>query len=194
MCAALQRKGLAGRIAGAGEGEHLPSLSPRHLREDMRRGAEAIQAEVLRIIRLGEGSEADQSRTEERRRLGIAVTLRQRHAVALVGHRILGITAWNMKSREACPVAKVLATAPAVLAFPAGPAEPWNADAGADDEAGRIPAVRNDLSHHLVARGDRVRRARKLAVGDVQVGAAHAAGLYSPARPSRGGRERPRAV
>src|SRR6267143_3305659 len=134
MCAALQRKGLSGRVAWAGEGEHLPSLSPRHLREDVRRGAEAIQAEVLRIIRLGEGSEADQSRTEQRRRPGIAVMLRQRHAVALVGHRVLGITAWNMKSREARPVAKVLATAPAVLAFPAGPAEPWNADAGADSE------------------------------------------------------------
>ena len=76
---------------------------------------------------------------------------------------------FEVAAGEACAHAEVLPAAAAVLALAAGPAQPRNAhplataDDGADD---------------LVTRGDGIAARGQLAIDQVQVGAAHAAGAH----------------
>ena len=53
---------------------------------------------------------ADEPRAEKRRCLVVVISLRDREAVALVGHDELGVAAVEVVPREARPVAEVLLT------------------------------------------------------------------------------------
>ena len=86
--------------------------------DDVRRGAEPVQPEPLGVAGEPQRAVADQARAEERRRLLVAVALRHRHAVALVGDGQLGVAAVEVVAREARAVAEVLAAAQAVAASP----------------------------------------------------------------------------
>src|SRR5439155_20464309 len=84
----------------------------------------------------------------------------------------LRVAAVDLIAGEARPVAEVLAAGAAVAALAARPAEPGNADAIRRLEA---RAARDDAADGLVAGDERQLRLGQLAVGGVQVGAAHAA-------------------
>src|SRR5690606_8350290 len=70
----------------------------------------------------------------------------------------------------------VLAPRAAVGAAPAGLAEPGNADALPDREPLHLGPHGHDFAHDLVPRDDGKLPVAQVAVGDVEIGAAHAAG------------------
>ena len=69
------------------------------LRDDVRRGAEAVEPEPLGVAREAQRAVADQARAEERRRLEIRVPVGEREAVALVRDGQLGVAAVERGSR-----------------------------------------------------------------------------------------------
>jgi hypothetical protein len=142
----------------------------------MRRGAETVQADHARVARERVAAIADQPGAKERRRFGVAITLGNRQAEALVGEHVLGVAAVDAAAGEAGSLAEVLAAAPAILAFAAGPAEPRNADTVAGFEA--ISGIQYG-THDLVAGRHREAAVRQLAIDEMQVGAADAASAHA---------------
>ena len=72
----------------------------RDLRDDVRRGAEAVQAEPLGVAGEAQRAIADQPRAQERRRLEVAEAVRDRKAEALVGDSPLRVAAVDVVARE----------------------------------------------------------------------------------------------
>jgi hypothetical protein len=170
-------------VAGAGEGVDLGALRACHLRHDMRRGAEAVNAEAgeLAFERLAgklERAIADQSGTEQRRSLGVAVTFRQFEHIARVGHRVAGIAAVDLIAGEARIVAEILLARAAIGASAVGPAEPGHTDAVADCQLRHALAERFDAADDLMPEHERQLGLVELAVENVQVGTAYAAGRH----------------
>ena len=65
---------------------HAPALVDRDLGDDVRRGAEAVQAELLRVAAQAQSAVADQPRAQQRRGLvvGVAVRDKQKRSSATV--------------------------------------------------------------------------------------------------------------
>ena len=119
----------------------------------------------------------DQPGAEQRRRLDIEIFIRQMEDVAMVGERVIGIAAVDMVAGEARRAAEVLAPRPAIVAFPAGPAQPRDADPLALGEAlDSFAQCRHDADR-LVPRDDGIAHRRQIAVDHMQVGAADPAGM-----------------
>ena len=94
-------EGLALLVAGLGEGEDAPALVFRHLADDVRRGAEAVEAEALGVAGQAQRAVADQPGAEQRRRLQVGEALGYREAEALVGDGVLGVAAVDVVAGEA---------------------------------------------------------------------------------------------
>src|SRR5262249_1351809 len=109
----------------------------------------------------------------------VVVTLRQAEAIALLGHRILGVTAVDLISGEPGAIAKVFAAARAVSADAAGKAQPGDADPVARLKALDSLARAGHLADNRVAGNDQEVWVGELAIDDVQVRAANAAGVHS---------------
>ena len=73
----------------------------RHLADDVRSGAEAVDPDALGVAGEAQRPVADQPGAQERRRLEVLVAVGEREAVALVGHRALGVAAVEVVAREA---------------------------------------------------------------------------------------------
>ena len=162
-------------VAGAHEREHAPALVRRDLADDVRRRAEAVQPEPRAVARHPQRPEADQPAAQQRRDLEIAQRVGQIEHEPLVGHGVLGVAAVDVLAGEPAGHAQVLAAGAAVRARPVRPAEPWHADAP--------PVHRAD---DLVAQDQRQMAGRDLAVAQVQVGPADAAGARPGSAPGRG--------
>src|SRR5690606_35686375 len=106
------------------------------------------------------------------RGFGIAITLGDRKAEALVGEHVLRVAAVEVAAREKRALAEIFSPRAAILAFAAGPAEPWHADARARREA---TAAGNHRSHDFVSRRNGIAAAGKLSIDEMKIGAAHAA-------------------
>src|SRR5262249_9582394 len=172
------RKVLRCGVAGTRERVELAALEDRDLRDDVRGRAESVDADAARVARRCERAVADQSGAKQRRGFDVAVVGRQRQAEALVGERVFGVAAVAVKAGEARAITEVLASLAAVIAFAAAPAEPGNADTLTYRKPLRAFAARDHGADDLVSGDDRQAPAFQLAVGDVQVGAAHAAGPH----------------
>ena len=130
--------------------------APRHLQRDVRRGAEAVEAEAApaRHPAAEERAVADDTRAEEGRGFRIVEGRGDR------GHRPprpvdpSGIAAVVGPARVRCLAAEVLAGGDAEAAAPARRAKPGDADAIADLEPARAGAARVHASHDLVTRND----------------------------------------
>ena len=144
-----------------------------HLGDDVGRRAEAVEAESLAVSCQAERPVADQPSAEQRCGLEAGVALRHWHAEALVRHRQRRVAAVAVVPRKASPIAKVLATRAAVAALPARPAEPGDPDSGTLLEP--LSAC-DHAPDDLVAQHERELGLGQLAVDDVQVGPAYAAG------------------
>ena len=83
----------AASSCGAGEREHPPALVRGDLADDVRRGAEAVEAEALAVAGQPQRAVPDQPAAQQRRHLEVAHAVGQIEAVALVGHRVLGVAA-----------------------------------------------------------------------------------------------------
>ena len=130
----LSRERLTVGVAGAGEREHPPALVPSHLRHQMSGGAEAVDAEPLRVAGGAERPVPDQAGTEQRRGVDIGDAGRERETESLIRHRVLGVAAIHLVAGEAGPVAEVLPSRPAVHTCSAGPGQPGDAHAVARPE------------------------------------------------------------
>ena len=75
------REGLRLRVAGAGEGVHLASLEVRHLRDEVRRRAETVQADSPRVTGEAQRAVADEAGAEQRRCLDGDSVVGERQAV-----------------------------------------------------------------------------------------------------------------
>ena len=82
---------------------------------------------------------SDQSCAQQRSSFGILVDRRNRKAVALVGHGVLGVAAVEGVAGEPGAGAKVLLISPAVATLAAGVPQPRHADTVADLEERRRP-------------------------------------------------------
>ena len=142
---------------------------PRDLDDDVGGGAEAVEPEPFGVAGQAERAVADEPGAEERRGLQVVVLLRDREAVALVGHDPLRVAAVEVVAREAGRLAEVLAAREAVAADAVRPAEPRHA------ETAPVLCPADDL----VAEDERELRVRQLAVDHVEVGAADAAGRHA---------------
>ena len=176
--AELEREALGLGVARPGEREDAPALVRGDLADDVGRGAEAVEAEPLRVAAEPQRPVADQPGAQQRRRLEVRVALRDREAVALVGDRQLRVAAVELVAGEAGPLAEVLAAGAAVAALAAGPAEPRDPDPLPGLEALRPLPRPLDGADDLVAGDERQLRLGQVAVDDVEVGAADAAGVH----------------
>ena len=147
------------------------------LADDVRRGAEAVQPQALGVAGQTQRAVADQPGAEKRRGLQIGESVRDREAEAMVGHSELGEAAVDVVTREARVVAEVLAAAGAVAALTVRPAQPGNADAVANGEALSAGPEPDHNPGDLVPQNERQLGLGQIAVDDVQVGAADAAGV-----------------
>ena len=108
----------------AGEREDLAPLKARDLDEDVRRGAESVEPQPLRLSRQRERAPADQPRAEERRGLQVGVALWDREAVPRIRDAELREPAVALVTRIARVVAEILTSRRAVAACAAASAEP----------------------------------------------------------------------
>ncbi len=161
-----------------GEREHAPALVGRHLADDVGRGAEAVEADPLRVAAEPQRPVADQPRAQQRRRLEVGVALGDREAVALVGDRLLRVAAIELIAGEAGPLAEVLAARAAVAALAVGPSQPRDPDPLPGGEAlGPLPRPL-DGADYLVSDDQGQLRVAQIAVDHVEVGATDAAGAH----------------
>jgi hypothetical protein len=146
------------------------------LGDDVGGGAEAVEADPLGVARKAERAVADQPGAEERRRLEVVETVGNRQAVALVCDDPVRVAAVEVVAGEARRLAEVLAAGEAEAARAVRPAEPRHSEA--------LPVLRP--ADDLVAQDEWKLRIRQLAVHDVEIGAADAAGRH--AEPDLAGR------
>ena len=130
----------------------------------MRGGAEPVEAEGAgtRVFTVGRGcarhpiaAPADQTRTQERRNLGIVAPFRKRETVACIGDRMRGVAAIARVAGKQRSIAQILPTAAAVGADTAGGAEPGHADALAHRQSLDRCAHRRDAADDFVAGHER---------------------------------------
>ncbi len=163
-------------VARPREGVDLAALGAGDLGDDMRGSAEAVDAETRGIAGELQRAIADQPGAKQRRRLGVAVALGQLEGEARVGARVLGIAAVDLVAGEARVVAKILLAAPAIETGAVGMAQPRHADAIARCELRDALTERRHMADDLMAEHERELGLRKLAVENMQIGAADAAG------------------
>src|SRR5262249_34025963 len=169
-------------IAGTRECIDRAPLPARHLGDDMPGGAEAEDAEMLAVASHHQRAPADQAGAKQRRNRDVVTGFTKRKAIAGIGDEMRGKAAVARVSGEARAVAKVLPPAPAIRTFAAGVTEPGNADAFAGFRGSDAGAKRIHPPDHFVAGNDRIGDIRQLAVDDMQVGPAYAAGADLDAR------------
>ena len=144
----------------------------------MRRRAEAVEAELACVPGDAERSPANEAGAEQRRKRDVAADLAERKGEPRVGDRRRREPAVSREAREDWLVAEVLAPILAVGARAASVAEPGDADAFARRETRDIRADRVDPANDLVTGDDRQHGVWQLAVDDVQIGPAYAAGQH----------------
>jgi hypothetical protein len=145
------------------------------LRDDVRRGTEAVDSEASRIAGLDVRAIADQPGAQERRRFRVPVGHGDPEAEAVVGDSELRITAIERVPGEAGSVAEVFRARSTERAFSARPSEPRDADAIAGCEGSDTGPHVDDSPDDLVAGHDRQLRVGKLTVDEVEIGAANRA-------------------
>src|SRR5262245_3282180 len=168
-----------GRLARAHE--NLAPAGPRDLERHVGRGAEAIDAEppARRNVAALERAVTDDARAEQGRRLGVAEDRRHRVCERLRNHRVVGEAAVGVIAGVLRVLAEVLAPAPAGVADAAGPAKPGDTHSIPGAKAMGAGARRLDPPDHLVTRHDGRANEGQIALDDVQVSAAHAAGDHA---------------
>jgi hypothetical protein len=168
--------------------QHRP-LSERHLRGEVGRGAEAVDAEPTARRELGpaQGAVADDAGAEQRGGVFVVVGVGKPVRVGLGHHGPLRVAAVGVPPGEARVDAQVLGAAPAPSAAAASVPQPGDARPLADREPSAARAEGLDLADDLVARdGGRLARGQ-IALGQVEIGPAHAAGRDPDADLARAG-------
>src|SRR5471032_1279677 len=149
------------------------------LRDDVRRGPEAVEPQADGVARHPVRAVADEPRAQQRRRFGVGVAVGQLEGVVGVGDGVVRVAAVHVIAGESRAAAQVLATAGAVRARAAGVAEPGDADAIAGMQMRHAVAHDLDYPDDLVSGDDRDLDGRQFTVEDVEIGPADAAGAHA---------------
>ncbi len=173
-------------VARAREGITGDAAADRDLRNEVGRGAEAVQAEPARAAAHLERALPDQAGAKQRRGMHVVEAGGNGQAVARVGHDELRKAAVHVTAGEAGQPAQVLLAGGTPLATPAGPAQPRHAQPRPGRQVD-ARAAGGHLTHDFVPGDDRVGNIRQLAVHHVQVGAADGAGAYAQQHLARSG-------
>src|SRR6516225_5403827 len=147
-------KGLALAVAVSGEGEYAPALMSCDLRQEVRGGSEAVEAQVAGFPCLAIGAIADKTGAQQRCQLSGRHIVWQRQAVPRIRQYLLRVATIACVAGEPSLGAEVLEPGATVLAHAAGPGEPGNAHSIADGKASHITGARADHSDHLVSGSD----------------------------------------
>ena len=168
---------------------HRRALGQRQLGGQVGGGPEAVDAETPTGRQLGaaEGTKADDAGAQQRCRLFVAEAVGKGQGVGLVDHRELGVAAVVVPAGEPRGGAEVLVTADAPAAAPARVAQPGDPGALARLEAGGTRPDRIDDADDLVTGNDAPTPRLDVALGEVEVGAAHAARRDADADLARSG-------
>src|SRR5262249_42840252 len=156
-------------------------LEPRRLgvlQGEVTEAPHADHGDAVVRLRLGEAEPAVHgvAGAEDRRRLLVGHVLRDQHrGVGARGHE-LRVAALRLDARALAVRAEHRLAAQAPLAAAAGVLDPGHAHAVADLALGDARSDLHDVAHGLVAQRARELR-RDVALGDVHVGVAQAAGL-----------------
>lgn len=160
--------------AGGASFNHLPTVLAAPP-ADISRSAETVNADALRVARHAQRAIADQAGAQQRRRLDVAVLLRQVKAVAAVGNGALRETAVYRVAGKTGIVAKIFPRRQAVAAMPARVANPGHAHPVSEDEPRHAHAEPGDRADDFVTWNDRLFGMLELMVNQMKIGAAHAA-------------------
>ena len=149
-----------------------------HLHRQVGRASETIEpnGRTRRDARAFDRSEADDARAEQRRRMLVVDRIGQTVGKIFAHDGLLGISAIAIPSGKACVGAEILAAFAAVSAATVGFAQPCDADPIADFEAPAPGTQAFDHTDDLVSGNDSGMFAGKIALDEVQVGPANAAG------------------
>ena len=153
-------------------------------------GAEAVDAETAAGRQLGPAQRpvADDPRAQQRRRLLVAEPVGQPVGEALVDDGVLGVAAVGVPAGEPRGDAQVLVAAPAEAAASARVPQPGDADPLADLEAVAPGAELRRRRRRPRGPGTTAGRAAcQIALGEVEVGAAHPARRHPHADLARPG-------
>jgi hypothetical protein len=167
---------LRSAVAWARKRKNSSAALLRHLRDDMRRRAEAIEAKIDPFAGHHERTPADESGAEQRRKLLIASCLAERKRIARVSDRMRGEASVARIAGEQRRVAEIFPPGAAIRASTVGMAEPGNADAHAERKSGDARTHGVNSADDLVAGDDRQFRVRQFSVDHMKIGAADAAG------------------
>jgi hypothetical protein len=163
-------------VAFAGESVKRAALVPGDLRDDVGGCAEAIDAEHVGVACHAQCPIADETRAEQRRRLGIAVAIGECETESCVGDCELRVAAMDVIAGEAGVGAKIFVTGAAVRAYAAGMSQPGDAHSLPDAKGSHSGAGCCDLANDLVAGRHREDALGEVTVGHMQIGSADAAG------------------
>ena len=167
---------------------HGRPLGDGDLGGDVGRAAEAVDAEPAARWHRGpaQRTEPDDPGAQERCHMLVVEAVGEPVGVALVDNRVVGIATVRVPAGETGVEAQVLVTSEAEPAGATGPPQPRDADALARCEPRRARAEPVDDAHDLVT-GDHLRPMRwQVALGEMQVGAAHAADRHADPQLTRG--------
>ncbi len=147
----------------------------------MGRAAEAVESYGRAGAHLGAFDRpiADDSRTQQRRDLGVGHDGGQRVRKVLAHRGELRVAAIAVPAGEARIRAEVLAPAPAISARATGLAQPRDSDAVARRKAFASRTQPLDHADHLVPGNDTRMFRREVALAYVEIGAAYAAGGHA---------------
>jgi hypothetical protein len=156
---------------------HGRSLGDRDLGDDVRRGAEAVDAQRASGRQRGaaQGPVPDDARAQQGRCLDVPEGVGQPVRVALGNGGELGVPTVSVPTGERRVRAEVLLPPAAPAAAAAGAPQPRDADAVPRCEAGRALTERVDDPDDLVPRHGAATAWEQIAFGQVQVGPADAA-------------------
>jgi hypothetical protein len=146
---------------------------------EMRGGSKAEEADAIagRDFGHAQAAESDDAGAEQRGEVHGLVLFRERNEEIGARCRVFGIAAVDGVAREGGVVAEILAALAAEEAGSVGATEPGDAGPRAWFPAGTSLPKLLDAPDDLVARGDGSVQRRQFSGGDVQVGAADAAGF-----------------
>ena len=175
------------RLGSAGHDVDACAAGEGDLRRDVRRPAEAVNAEAPSRgqVRALQRPVPDDAGTEQRCSFHVTECLRQRVGVGLVDHGVVGVASVQVPPREARCEAEVLASRRTESAHAARVRQPGHADAIADGPSRRAVAETLDRPDDLVPRGHLWAMDREVALGHVEVGAADTAGSHADANLTR---------
>ena len=156
---------------------HAGAVGDRQLGRQMGRAPEAVDAEPAsrRQIGLEQGPVSDDAGAQQRRRLSVVEHVGQGVGVPFLDGGVGGVAAVDVPPGEAGGQAQVFPTGEAEAALPAGMAEPGDADPLAGGKAARSWTDPVDHADDLVAGDHPGPLGPKITLGQVEVGAAHAA-------------------